>query len=226
MPLAEIMYQPGISFRNSGVAIPVTIVRKKPWFAGPWGSGPLTRLAKASAWNTGNLGRRKPVWNRNMKAEQTARLGVLHQEVPGFDELSGLEVYTVKSGDSMSKIAAKYGMTLPEITAANSQIANFNLIYPGQKVNVEVTKSMPGPTTTTTTVREGLLQKLAKPGFAIWDLFLSSQRERRDTATARYQAEMDLLTRMQRGAMGFTKDYWPWMVGAAGVGLLVIAMKR
>ncbi len=226
MPLAEIMYKPGLSFRNSGVAIPVTVVRKKPWFAGPWGSGPLTRLAKAGAWNTGNLSRRKPVWNRNMKQVQTSRLGVLHQEVPGFSELSGIESYTVRTGDSMSRIAAKYGMTLPTITQINPQIKNMNIIQPGQLVNVMVDEAMPGPTTKTTTVREGILQKLAKPGFAIWDLFLSRERERQDTATARYQAEMDLLTRMQRGAIGFTKDYWPWMVGAAGVGLLVIAMKR
>ncbi len=226
MGLANIMYKPGISFRNSSVSIPVTIVRKKPWFHGPWGSGPSTKLAKAGVWQTGNLGRRQPIWNRVAKQSQVSRLGAVHREIPGFDELSGIEVYTVKSGDSLSKIAAKYGMTLQEITAANSQIANFNLIQPGQKVNVEVAASAPGPTNQTTTTREGILQKLTKPAFAIWDLFISREQEKLIREKARYQSEMDLLTQMTQGATGFAKDYWPFILGAAGVGILVYAMKR
>jgi uncharacterized YkwD family protein/spore coat assembly protein SafA len=44
--------------------------------------------------------------------------------------------YTVQPGDSMWKIAVKYQVGVSEIKAANPQIANANLIYPGQKLNV------------------------------------------------------------------------------------------
>lgn len=44
--------------------------------------------------------------------------------------------YTVKSGDSMWKIAVKYQIGLSEIIAANPQIKNPHLIYPGQKITV------------------------------------------------------------------------------------------
>lgn len=46
------------------------------------------------------------------------------------------DVYTVKRGDSLWKIAVKYEVGLSEIIAANSQFKNPDLIYPGQKVNV------------------------------------------------------------------------------------------
>ncbi|NMB97740.1 MAG: SafA/ExsA family spore coat assembly protein [Clostridiaceae bacterium] len=44
--------------------------------------------------------------------------------------------YTVKPGDSMWKIAVKYQIGLSEIIAANPQIKNPALIYPGQKITV------------------------------------------------------------------------------------------
>lgn len=44
--------------------------------------------------------------------------------------------YTVKSGDSMWKIAVKYQIGLSEIIAANPQIKNPALIYPGQKITI------------------------------------------------------------------------------------------
>lgn len=45
-------------------------------------------------------------------------------------------VYTVKSGDSMWKIATKYQVGVSEIIAANPNIKNPNLIYPNQKINI------------------------------------------------------------------------------------------
>lgn len=42
-------------------------------------------------------------------------------------------VYTVKRGDTLSSIAAKYGTTYQKI-AADNNISNPNLIYPGQKL--------------------------------------------------------------------------------------------
>lgn len=44
--------------------------------------------------------------------------------------------YIVKSGDSMSNIAARQGISLQELIAANPQIANPSLIHPGQSINI------------------------------------------------------------------------------------------
>lgn len=48
--------------------------------------------------------------------------------------------YTVKSGDTMSKIARDHKLTLQELADANPQVSNLNLIYPGQNINT--TKSI------------------------------------------------------------------------------------
>ncbi len=50
--------------------------------------------------------------------------------------------YTVKSGDTMWKIASRYQVGISEIISANPQIKNPALIYPGQKITI--------PTVTTT----------------------------------------------------------------------------
>jgi uncharacterized YkwD family protein/spore coat assembly protein SafA len=44
--------------------------------------------------------------------------------------------YTVKSGDSMWKIAVKYQIGVSEIISANRQITNPNMIMPGQKLSI------------------------------------------------------------------------------------------
>lgn len=44
--------------------------------------------------------------------------------------------YTVKSGDSLWKIAVKYQIGISEIIAANPGIKNPSLIYPGQKIQI------------------------------------------------------------------------------------------
>ncbi len=44
--------------------------------------------------------------------------------------------YTVQSGDSMWKIAVKYQVGISEIIAANPQIKNPSMIYPGQKLTI------------------------------------------------------------------------------------------
>lgn len=48
-------------------------------------------------------------------------------------------VYTVKSGDTLSKIAAKNQCTVNQILAANPSIKNPNLIYVGQKITIPST---------------------------------------------------------------------------------------
>lgn len=47
------------------------------------------------------------------------------------------EYYTVKKGDTMSKIAKQYNMTLTALSKLNPQIKNINLIEVGQKVRVK-----------------------------------------------------------------------------------------
>jgi uncharacterized YkwD family protein/spore coat assembly protein SafA len=44
--------------------------------------------------------------------------------------------YTVRSGDSMWKIAVKFQIGVSEIINANKQITNPNMIYPGQRLTV------------------------------------------------------------------------------------------
>ena len=44
--------------------------------------------------------------------------------------------YTVVSGDTLWKIAVKTETGISELIAANTQIANINLIYPGQKITI------------------------------------------------------------------------------------------
>jgi len=46
------------------------------------------------------------------------------------------EYYTVQSGDTLSMIAGKHGLSLAEIEALNPQIRNPDLIFPGQSVRV------------------------------------------------------------------------------------------
>ena len=53
--------------------------------------------------------------------------------------VSAAETYMVLKGDSMWKIAVKYEVGLSEIKAANSQIKNPDLIYPGQVLNIPTT---------------------------------------------------------------------------------------
>ena len=53
-------------------------------------------------------------------------------------ESSSSKQYTVVSGDCLWKIAVKYEIGCSELIAANPQIANINLIYPGQKINIPV----------------------------------------------------------------------------------------
>ena len=44
--------------------------------------------------------------------------------------------YTVQHGDTLSGIAQRFGVSLTALEAANPQIANPNLIYPGQSLNI------------------------------------------------------------------------------------------
>ena len=45
-------------------------------------------------------------------------------------------VYMVRKGDTLWGIAKRYGVALTALIAANPQIKNPNLIYPGDRVNI------------------------------------------------------------------------------------------
>ena len=55
------------------------------------------------------------------------------------------ETYTVVKGDTMYKIAQKYGLKLEQLILMNPQISNPNLIYAGQKINVKEKKAEEAP---------------------------------------------------------------------------------
>lgn len=54
---------------------------------------------------------------------------------------SASTTHTVVSGDSLWKIAVRYQVGLSEIKAANPQISNPDLIYPGQVLTIPMTDS-------------------------------------------------------------------------------------
>ena len=47
------------------------------------------------------------------------------------------EYYTVKSGDTLSEIAAKYKTTTAKLDALNANIVNVNKIYVGMRIRVK-----------------------------------------------------------------------------------------
>lgn len=49
---------------------------------------------------------------------------------------SAATTHTVTKGESLWKIAVRYQVGLTEIKAANPNIKNYNLIYPGQVINI------------------------------------------------------------------------------------------
>jgi spore germination protein len=50
--------------------------------------------------------------------------------------LEGVRKHTVASGQTFYSIAVTYGLTISELAAANPQVANPSLIYPGQVLNI------------------------------------------------------------------------------------------
>lgn len=60
---------------------------------------------------------------------------IVNRILNGGSSRPSAEYYTVKSGDTLSGIAARYGTTVKQLVAWNN-ISNPNLIYPGQKFRV------------------------------------------------------------------------------------------
>jgi len=60
-------------------------------------------------------------------------------------------IYNVQAGDTLSSIAQKYGVTLGALEQVNTQIANWDLIYVGEQINlpagaIPITGGTPTPT--------------------------------------------------------------------------------
>lgn len=56
--------------------------------------------------------------------------------LPQTAAVSGTDTYTVKKGDTLWGISKRYGKDLAAMIAANPQIKNPNLIYPGDEVKI------------------------------------------------------------------------------------------
>lgn len=70
---------------------------------------------------------------------------------PSPDEIKNVVYYTVKRGDTLSKIAELYGVTVEQIVELNN-IQNPNLIYAGEELQITTSdKPNTEPTSTTTT---------------------------------------------------------------------------
>lgn len=58
----------------------------------------------------------------------------------------GFRRYVVRRGDTLNTIAARFGTTVNAILAANPQIRNPNLIFPGQVIRIPTGAVPPTPT--------------------------------------------------------------------------------
>ena len=103
------------------------------------------------------------LYNRHgeIAAEVNRRLGVA-DTAPDAGAAQGVTVYTVKKGDTLSQIAAKYGTTYQAIAAYNG-IKNPNAIRVGQKIKIPASTAQ-GVTVYTVKKGDTLSQIAAKYG--------------------------------------------------------------
>ena len=84
---------------------------------------------------TSNGDVKKQMWDEYNRIDPDYRSGdlVLNIQVEG----GGYEEYTVQPGDSLSKIASRWGTNWKQIWDENrDQVPNPNLIHPGQKLRI------------------------------------------------------------------------------------------
>ena len=82
-------------------------------------------------------------------------------EVPDQPEENTTITYTVKPGDTLSKIARKYGTTVSNIISLNPSIKNPNLIYPGEIFTIKQSDNENVTSTIYTVVRGDTLSEIA-----------------------------------------------------------------
>ncbi len=76
---------------------------------------------------------------------------------------TGNQQYVVRSGDTLSEIAARNGIDLRRLIEANLQIRNPNLIYPGQVINLPGSGNSRQPVTTPPTTQPAPPSQPAPP---------------------------------------------------------------
>ena len=80
------------------------------------------------------------------------------------------EIYTVRSGDTLSGIAAKYGVTVSNLVSWNN-ISNPNLIYVGQKIVIKTGgSSQPQQPSGSYTVTDSQMRRMGWTNYNLEDL--------------------------------------------------------
>lgn len=82
-------------------------------------------------------------------------------------QTSGDTTYTVKAGDTASRIASQFGLTLGELQSLN-KIANINLIFVGQRLLVKRGSNVAVPTVTGTAKPQSAPQQQQAPQGAVY----------------------------------------------------------
>lgn len=96
--------------------------------------------------------------------------------------------HTVAKGDTMWKLAVKYEVGTSEIIAANPQVSNPNLIYPGQVLNIpQIDASVLAfESEVIRLVNEQRVQNGLKPLTANWELSRVARYKSQDMVDNRY----------------------------------------
>jgi len=128
----DVLYHPGISFRNPGIVRTVAPVRMTPWFFEEQGVGPLSASSKLKRFEkSGELRRYKAVWNRSAKQRNVERLGAYFHDIPTIDELgeappsTGPTTTTVRNPlgflDTMFSVAEKAATGITDVMMQREQ---------------------------------------------------------------------------------------------------------
>lgn len=96
----------------------------------------LSSIALRYGTTVSDIARLNNIENVNLIYPGQRLLIARNSTIQGNEErATGKIIYTVKSGDTLSEIANKYGVTVSHIAEMNN-IINVNLIYPGQKIRI------------------------------------------------------------------------------------------
>ena len=90
--------------------------------------------------NLGNLGYTTGHfrnWTKHGKLPWVEYISTPVEEKPVNEPNTQAKYHVVVKGDTMNKIAKKYGTTLAKLKELNPQITNVNKIYVGQKIRVK-----------------------------------------------------------------------------------------
>ncbi len=83
-----------------------------------------------------------------------------------------MNVYVVKQGDTLWKIAQRFGVPVDALITANPQLSNPNVLNVGQQINVPAGGVMVGPGSAAVAAQgpPGAHQYIVKPGDTLWKI--------------------------------------------------------